>query len=314
MLQRHIKIAAIILLFTLALTVLGIAQNTQNRYMQIRGDYFFEKTRDAADVASVVLSFPDNHSVTIEKKESYWKIPEADDYYASFAKVNALTLLIRNSLIYRADVQKSADGNLFSEGITITSKAQNGDVIDTAVIAPRTAENRHHYALLNNNGLLYQITGDFRLSPSPADWIQQPLFNWTDKQVKRIKTSNFDVFRRFPADEFRKLNTKEEFSQIHGLISNFRYLSAEDVTHISNFELRKYQKIKHYDFVLFSGLIYQIDIYRNAEEYRMSVRLTKDKLATDEAVKTLKENEMLFRGWFFRINSDKGQIISDFVL
>lgn len=71
--------------------------------MLSKGNYFFEQTRRRADIASISISFPDGHTVTIEKKDDFWRIAEADDYFASFAKINCLTSLIRNTVIYRAD-------------------------------------------------------------------------------------------------------------------------------------------------------------------------------------------------------------------
>lgn len=137
MLQKHLKIAVLLLILLVPLTISGILRNGKQFHMLSKGNYFFEQTRRRADIASISISFPDGHTVTIEKKDDFWRIAEADDYFASFAKINALTSLIRNTVIYRADPIRKNDA-VFSDRtkhIVITSKDTLGGIVDKATIA-----------------------------------------------------------------------------------------------------------------------------------------------------------------------------------
>ena len=63
-----------------------------------------------------------------------------------------------------------------------------------------------------------------------------------------------------------------------------------------------------------NGIIYRVDIYNHSDKYWLSVRLDREGLVNSDAVKRLQESSLLYDGWFFKINSDKGKIISGYVL
>lgn len=80
------------------------------------------------------------------------------------------------------------------------------------------------------------------MSPNVMDWVQMPLFAWDGKQIKRIKTDNFEVYRRFPAEELRSAESGETQPHIQGLISNFWYLGADEIKHAANFKTENYKR------------------------------------------------------------------------
>ncbi len=312
---KHIKAAGVLLCLTLSLLTWGIIQNGKQVHSLSRGSYFFSKTRDHAHIAQIAITFPDSSVISIEKKDDLWRIKEADDYYAAFSKVNALVELIRNTTIYRADKLQGDDSNtFFDDAIKIKSMDDNGDIIDSAVIAPRRENNKYHYAIRGNDHMLYQLSGNFVLSSNRMDWVQMPLLTFNNKQIRRIKTDTFEVYRRFPAENFKSVKTGGETPHIKGLIDSLWYLSAEDVCHAVNFKTESYKKIKNYEITLFGGAIYLLDIYNSGDDYWLSIRLNKAKLLSDDTAKKLIENSILYDGWFFQIDKDKGAIISGFVL
>ena len=316
MLRQHFKIAFLLLILLTPLTIFGGIVGVEHIRTLARGNYFFEQTRSRPDIFSISITFPNGKSVSVEKKDSFWHIKEADDYYASFTRVNALVKLIRDTVIYRAD--KARDDTyaetLFANSVHITSRDIYGNIVDVADIAPLRDGNKFHNARLNNDGFIYQLIGDFSLSSNVMDWVQMPLFAWDNDFVKSVHSENFEVYRRFRGDDFRNDKENRTYPHVLNLINNFLYLGAEEIKHASTFDLQNYQKSGYYEITLFGGLLYQISIYNKGDEYWLSVRLTRGGIINQASLKILKENSMLYDGWFFKINADKGQLISGFVL
>ncbi len=313
---KHLKIGCVVLLFCLPLLFWGISLNNTKIHNLSKGNFFFDKTRNHPNISSIVLSFNNNNKqITINKKDDLWHIKEADDYFVSFAKINTLVSLIRNTIIFRADIIKDDKIPFSKENtITISSYDNLGNIVEQAIIAQKTDKNKYHYALLNNDGFLYQVNGAFNISSNVLDWLQMPILKIKHDEYKTIKSNKFHVFKSYRGDDFKDVNSSKSASYIINLINNLWYLSAIDVKHSVNFNTDEYKKINTYEISLFNGIIYYISIYNKANEYWLTVRLNKGKLSSKEGVIQIEENEALYKGWYFRIPSDKGEIISNFVI
>ncbi len=314
MLLKHIKFALILLLCVVPLFIYGTYLNSTRVHLLSRGNYFFDLTRNRADVASIQLIFPNKSSIQIEKIDDFWRIKEADGYFAAFAKINALVNLIRNTVIYRADTLNEKEATLFQNPLKIISRDAKGNVIDDASIAPLKESNKYYYALLNNDNFLYQLNSNFELSSNVMDWVQMPLFTFNLSHVKRIKTDNFEVYRRFDNENFKDVNSSSEYTHLQQFIDNFWYLSATEIKKTAHFDAEKFSQHKQFFITLFNGIIYEINLYSLNEDYWISVRLNREGLIKKSSLQHIKENSLLYDGWFFKIDPDKGAIISEFVL
>ena len=314
MLLKHIKSALILLLCVVPLFVYGVYLNGTRVHLLSRGNYFFDLTRNRADVSSIQLIFPNKSSIQIEKVDDFWRIKEADGYYAAFAKINALVSLIRNTVIYRADTLNENEASLFQNPLKIISRDTKGNIIDEASIAPLKEGNKYYYALLNGDDFLYQLNSNFELSSNVMDWVQMPLFAFNLSHVKRIKTDNFEVYRRFDNENFKDVYSSNEYTHLQKLIDNFWYLSATEIKQATHFNVENLPQPKRFFITLFNGIIYEINLYSLNNEYWVSVHLNREGLINKTSLQQIKENSLLYDGWFFKIDPDKGAIISEFVL
>ncbi len=314
MLLKHIKIALICLLIAIPLLVYGIYLNNTKIHLLARGNYFFEATRNSADITQIKIVFPNQKSIHIQKTDNFWRISEADGYYASFAKINALVNLIRSTVIYRADYIHQNELDLFENPLKIISSDKNGNIVDEAIIAPLKDGNKYYYALLNNDNFLYQLNSNFELSSYVMDWVQMPLFTFNISNVKRIKTDDFEVYRRFDDENFKDVNSANEYSHLQQLLDNFWYLSADEIKNVNFVNFDNFSKIKHFEITLFNGIIYVIDLYSRDLDYWISIHLNREGLIDKYSLQQIKENSLLYDGWLFKINSSKGAIISEFIL
>lgn len=314
MLLKHIKIALICLLIAVPLLVYGIYLNSTKIHLLARGNYFFEATRNSADITQIEIVFPNQKSIHIQKTDNFWRISEADGYYASFAKINALVSLIRNTVIYRADYIHEKEMDLFENPLKIISSDKNGNIVDEAIIAPLKDGNKYYYALLNNDNFLYQLNSNFELSSYVMDWVQMPLFTFNISNVKRIKNDDFEVYRRFDDENFKDVHSSNEYSHLQQLLDNFWYLSADEIKNANFVNFDNFSKIKHFEITLFNGIIYEIDLFSQDLDYWISVHLNREGLIDKSSLQQIKENSLLYDGWLFKINSSKGAIISEFIL
>ncbi len=314
MLRKHIKIALILLLFAVPFLIYGIYLNSTRVHLLSRGNYFFDLTRNRADIEQIALVFPNQKSIHIEKKDNFWRIKEANNYYTAFSKINALVALIRNTVIYRADNFHSKEEALFQNALKIISTDASGKIVDEATIAPLKEGNKYYYALRNNDGFIYQLAGNFDLSSHVMDWVQMPLFTFNINHVKRIKADNFEVYRRFENENFKDVQTSTEYTHLQKLLDNFWYLTADEIQQISQIDLSAFSKVNHFDITLFNGIIYQIDLYAQNQTYWITVKLNREGLINKTSLQQIKENSLLFDGWIFKINHDKGINLAEFIL
>jgi hypothetical protein len=310
---NQIKYASLILFVILILLTIGIYRNAQFAMVMSRGNYFFATTRDNANIKTITMSSPDNKSVTLEKRNNLWYVKEADDYFAAFRNISALSKLLRQSAVYRADtLDEQAFVEFRKNAFMLKTIDNNGNTVDEAFIQPKKEGSKFHYAILNNNLLLYQITGDFSLSFNPMDWIQSPLLSIKDKQIKLIKNKNFQVYRRFAAEDLKDINTKLAVPQIQSLTANLWYLSAIDVQHAIHFDRKKYQKSQSYEIATLGGLIYLLDVFTDGNEYWLNIQMKHEATVDAEDMRLYKENHTLYDGWFFKISPDIGEMLNSF--
>lgn len=310
---KQIKYASFILFVILILLTIGIYKNAEFAMIMSRGNYFFDASRDNADIKTIVLTAQDNKSVTLEKRNNLWYIKEADDYFAAFRNIAALSKLIRQTAVYRADVFDEKDLSEFKKNaFMIKTIDSNDNTVDEAFIKPKQEGAKFHYAVLNNKPLVYQITGDFSLSFNPMDWVQSPLLSIKDKQIKFIKNKNFQVYRRFAAEDLKDVNTQLAVPQIQNLTANLWYLCANDITHAVHFDRKKYQKSQSYEISTLGGLIYLLDIFTDGNEYWLNIQMNHEATVDAEDMRLYKENHTLYDGWFFKISPDIGETLNTF--
>lgn len=311
---QQIKKAIFILSFVVILLGIGIYHSARFSKIMSRGNYFFEETRDNIKIKTIILEFPQNQTITIEKKNDLWYIGEADDYFASFAQLNSLFRLLRQTTIYRADViDEKKLSEIEKNSFILKTLDDKGKIVDQAFIQPKHKGMRFNYATLNNNHLLYQIKGNFELSHNPMDWIQAPILNIADRAIKSVRSSRFHVYRRFSAENLKDINT-DKTVHIEQLLSNLWYLSAIDVKHAVHFNRTQYQKSQNYEITTFGGLIYLIDIFTDGTDFWLNIKMEHEPTVSAEDMRLYKENHTLYEGWFFKINPEIGALINGFKL
>ena len=249
--NRHLKFALFLLLLALPFFYFGITQHGKRVHNLSRGNYFFNKTREAVDLNKISISFNDKENITFVKINDLWKIREADDYYASFSKINILIDLLRSTVIYRADAIDNNKTNNFKNFIRIQTFDKHNNIIDNAIIAEQSDKNKYHYATLNNDNFLYQLSTTIQLSSQLNDWLQMPILDLQNNEIKQVDYDDISVYRKFKSGDFVLLGTNYVKPEIYRLLNNIRNINAEEIKHAYNFKRDDYTKIKHFALTTF---------------------------------------------------------------
>ena len=312
--SKHAKIISFFLLITIPFLCLGLQKNSRFFNHLTRGSYFFAKTINNPNITKIVLSFSNNNTVSFENKNNLWRIKEADDYFASLPRTNSLIKLLRNTTVLRTD---KFDGNniIFdkNKALKIETFDKNNKLVDIAYIAPKGEKNKYHSAILNNDSKFYLISEEFNLLSNPIDWVTSPILSLNENNIRSVVSDNINVYRDFSGQDFLDVN-KNETCYLSGLINNFSYLNALEVRHSINFDYKKFKKIKTYEISLFNGGIFNIYIYSDNKEYWVNVKVDRTNIVNDKFATWINENSILYDGWFFKIDKDSGNIISNFYI
>jgi hypothetical protein len=310
---KHFKFAIFLFLLILPFFYYGITLHGKKVHNLSRGNYFFNKTRDDVNLNKIALSFNDKNNITFVKNNDLWRIEEADDYYADFSKINTLVELLRNTIIYRADALDNKELISFDNFIRIQTY-DNNKIVDDAIISSQSDKNKYHYALLNNDNFLYQLSTKIQLSSRINDWLQMPIINLSNSDIKQVDFNELKFYRKSKNEKLMLTGTNYTKPEIYRLLNNIRNINAEEIKHASNFKRDKYTYLNSFKLTTFDGVIYKIDLYEGDKDYWINVYLDKKQLISQATYNRVKDNLMLYNGWFFKINQDKGKILSNIAI
>lgn len=313
--RKQIKIALMVLFLILPFFGVALYQNGQNIHTMSRGNYFFDKSRHNINIEKISLKFGERNQITLIQNDGFWRVKEADDYFVSPEQMNALVNFINNTTIFRSDkLDKENIDKYIQYPIEIKTFNNKGKILDAVIISPKNENNIYYYASSPDYSYLYQLNGKIAFSPILMDWVQMPFFQLNYNEIQSIESDDFTVYRHFAGDELKSSDTQKSVNPIRRLINNLHFLNATAINHAIHFDLNTFTLKKHYDITLLNGLIYGINIYYGNDEYWVNIQPDVLPLHSKELENQLERLQLLNEGWFFRIDTDKGQIISDFIL
>ena len=76
--------------------------------------------------------------------------------------------------------------------------------------------------------------------------------------------------------------------------------------------MNSYKRVKDFQISLFNGIIYNISFYEKNEEYVVNIKLDNDFLMSNEGINWLKENSILYDGWYFKIPKERGKVLVNY--
>ncbi len=309
--KKSVIILAILTLLSVALN--NYVLKTQRLpYTQSQvGRYLFEKTNISGNKIGKIVVKSQKLQITLFMQDKFWRVKEADNYFADILSTNQLINNINNSKIAMVSTENMQAKETDIEIITYDV---NDKILDDIIVGQK--QNNYYLVKEKNSQSIFLVTGDFTLSTKLSNWLQQPLFSLMKKNIKSIiLQSNTGQQIVFQPDNEREFYTpQQKMVDIENLVevfADFRYLNVKKEENTPTKDT-KAEKI----IVLYTdtGIIYKIDVFNIEDNYWIKPQMEISKLPLTAGYNYYQDSKMLYNGWIFKIDSDLGKFLSEYII
>lgn len=293
--------------------------NEKNVYVNENpiGNFLFEKTnKQGTNINKIVIKFP-KLQISLYYQDKFWRVKEADGYYADLMTVNQLFQDINQAKIEALPVDITAkeaevsSGN-DAKGIQIKTYNEKGKLLDFITIGKK--KNEFRYASEYGKKQIYLISGNFDLPDRLYYWLQQPIVSILPDNIEKFiiqsSTGQQLAYRLSPKTPFFNLRQKEV--NVIPLLDKFVYFSYKNVKQIKNTPLDSLKPDRIIVLFPYSGLIYGFEIFKIEGEYWVKIDLSITKLPTRAASDYIKDSQFLYQGWAFKIDKNLGEYLINY--
>lgn len=313
--------AGITVFFCVALTLFIVNKYQPNQQMETE-ELLFAKSYDHAMNINKIIITDSSSEKTLLLDGKYWRIPQADNYYAGVLITNALlysintakTETIVHNITPEMQVETPQVGvnKPGSNGTKISTYDKENNLIESIIIG--SSKNNLQYAKRIGKNYAMMISGNFDLPKNLMSWLQQPLLQISPDAIETLilqsETGQQMAFRVQEGEPFQNVNRKPtNITDLLKPLSNLKIAGVTDYE-VSGFKYTDPKRV--ISLFMFSGMIYTIEIYEKNNEYWTRINLSSTTLPTKLASDYIKNNSFLYRGWIFKINPNVGALLSEY--
>ena len=269
----------------------------------LQGELIFsDEMGNVPEIAKIEIETPQG-KLTLQKDESLWRIMEADNYYASFSKIQKLL-----DNITEARLGKKVPA-LNSEIIWKTIRLFDSKNKETsAVQIGKNINQNMYYVRRLNSAEIYFSTWKMNFSDNLYSWAKQPLLDFNAKDIQRIENKSIAVSRRdegaaFYHEQEQKIYKQKDYLKVFGILTDLHY---ENVLSSQEFSPELYPYTQSMILTTFGGLMTEITIYTNKKEYWLKIRLSANRLPQETTNRYIAQNKFLYDDWWFKISAEDG--------
>lgn len=192
-------------------------------------------------------------------------------------------------------------------------------LLDEITIGKNVGHSVYNLAWQPQKQKFYLITGQYAFPDYSYSWLQQPLLQLEGRDVQEVKqffgNEKQTALRSEPGQPFTTVmpNGTSRNIDISELLRQFNYLSFEEVASAQNFDETLYPESKEIQLATFDGMVVNITLLRHQEKYWLKLNLSSTRLPTTQVSDYIEGNAFLYDGWFFKINSDTGRIMFNYM-
>lgn len=313
-----LKSGLLVVLISALMAALSIIYTNINSNKKNGGELVFANAyKNINNIGNIVIKDNDK-TITLIQEDNLWRVKEADYYYADYVLVNELFADFNSSKFYRKIDNNPKDiDNVKKNHTMITIFSKDNKVLDEIVIGSKDERNVYYMALpTTNSDNLYLITGKYFLPQNDYSWLQQPIIELEDRQIQSIQTDNKKISRDNPQLPYVTFLPNKTFKEFNATLleRELKYVSFTKVISAQNFDETLYPETKDYKITTFDGLIITLTILSNNIDYWAKINLSSTNLPTTETNDYIENNNFLYDGWYFKLNTDTGRIIFNFII
>lgn len=221
--------------------------------------------------------------------DGYWLIPQKNNYYA-----NSLVLMHLFNSFKKATLTQAVE--IDTTGLSETNLKIFGPNQNLLADVDILGSGKTQYVRTQNK--VYLVADLFDLPQDIISWLEQPLVDISENEVKTVSTNGLQSSR---ADTFQPFVGKISWMSNQRLFKVINFMFFEDVMRQDNFDTTIYKDIKDIKITDFDGLITELRIYSNGGDYWVEKRLSPDKITRQGVNEFISKREFLYNGWVFKI-------------
>lgn len=324
--SRLIKFAAVIALLCFVMAASALIWVNQNSQSQLIGNLVFAQAVEPSSKIKEIVVRTQQQTITLLPDNDFWHVKEADNYYANFDIIRTLFHNFKESRFIRRQTetpQLISDLSLANPyqnsahaGISVSIIGEKGQEYNQLILGKRDNDNLVQFARIPSLPDIFTITGQFTLPEELSSWTQQPLLALETKDLQALKIGDAKVSRSDTTRPFIIFQNQHPVKLINleSLQRQIIYLNYEKVMSAQNFDDTLYPKHRHLELTTFNGLVYNLDILTDTQEYWLKLTLSTTALPTTETNDYIKNNAFLYDGWFFKLPDNTGRILYQYQL
>lgn len=317
--NKILRSGIIVCLFSLLFVALAIVFTNLNFPREISGKLVFaQSVEKGLELNKLVLKTPEN-IITFELDNNFWRVKEADYYYANIEFLNNLFININNSRYYGQLPYSPANilnAGLDDEaGVSIETYSDN-KLLDSFIVGRIVQDGLYSFIKPTNKDEIWLAEEAFELPHDIASWLQQPLITYPNdfiEQVSVIDSTYFNTATR--ADKIYPFFDKDKnIVNPQALLERFNFLTFKKVVKASNFDEKSMPNHRKIILTTFSGLITKVDLFYDDVNYWIKISFSTTNLPTAAVNAYIKDNAFLYDGWYFQLPTSTGKVFSKFIL
>lgn len=322
---RMLKSGILLLLVSLLFAGLVVYMMNQAQYKKMSGNLVFENSyRNPLFINKIVIKSSQNEA-TLVLDDNFWKVKEADYYYANLILTNDLFMNINNSrfhtkLTYSDDLLKKVGlvnpnvANQSDYGKIITLYNQDNVVLNSFIIGRNSDNDLYTFIKPIDKDEIWLVTGKYSLPNQIYSWLQQPLLELDNDSISRITVNeNGEEKSASRVNQYTSFfDENHNKTYVRLLTEELSYLSFEDAKSVQNFDESLYSYHKEIKVETFSGLIATLYMFSDKKDYWLKFSLSTTNLPTTNISDYIKDKSFLYDGWFFKLSPEKGRLLLSF--
>ena len=302
----HIKLALIITGISI-ISAIGttIWTLTQDNHLQT-GNLYFAKI-SSQEINKIQINQP-KLTITLLQEDNLWKVAEADYYYADFNIIHNLLNNIKSARISSQLKDKAKENQ--PQQISISLFNSQGQEIDYTNISMTEDELQDTKVYRPNDKDIYVLDKTFTLPDQISSWTNQPFLQVSVKDIQQITLKENKYYRKNQTYDFiNKDKTLINKQELNNLLKKLQYVSYEQVMSAQNFDDTKYPQKRNIQIIDFNGLIRDIEILTDTQEYWVKQTFSTTPLPTINTNDYIRNNSFLYDGWYFRLSPTMGKLL-----
>lgn len=297
---RNIWLLAILLTVS-AFVCLFMAN--QKMKASLKGDLIFASAEGEIPAFDAIKINKEGKQITLRRDDNFWRVEEADNYYANFTKIQSLLENITTSKI-GTEIEPNTK-NINWTSVTLLNQNQKvGTVEISNATSPAT-----HYIRYPGKNKIYLSNWQTQLPLSLSSWTQQPLLAIKKITIKKIEKDDVIIARRGEGSAFYDVQRnlpyiRSDYLQMFDILNDLRY---DKVLSSQEFDNERYAIIEQIRLTSFDGLITTIQIYTDFQRYWIKIELSETTLPSKETKEYIAKNKILYEDWWFEVTPEIGQ-------